>query len=166
MPTTQVVRWFAGSLLLAGLGLGGCSGPPACRRGTLQVALSFDATAVQADSLTGTVALPGGPVTFSKTHFPGTPSQTIIIDLGIVDLGGGAGYTAGASYSLEVLARLRGAIVAYGTQQDALSATCTLQSVNLSAGTPPDLVVVVTPPPDLTTPPDQTTPVDLSATDQ
>lgn len=163
MPTTQVVRWFAGSLLVAGLALGGCGGPPACRRGTLQVSLSFDSTAVQADSLTVTVSLPGGPITATKTHFPGTPTQVIILDLGAVDLGGGAGYTAGANYSLEILAKLRGGIIAYGTQQDSLSANCTLKSVNLSAGAPPDMVV--TPPPDLTTPPDQTTPPDLSPVD-
>ncbi|HEX2570110.1 MAG TPA: hypothetical protein VH877_11175 [Polyangia bacterium] len=155
----RFVRWFAGPLVAAGLALGGCSGPPACRRGTLQVSLNYDSTAVQADALTVTVTLPGGPIVSTKTHFPGTPKQDIILDLGAVDLGGGNGYTAGASYTLEVLAKLRGSIIAYGTTQGPLSPTCTLQSLNLAAGAPPDLAT----PPDLGGVQDQATPADQAA---
>ena len=153
MRAMRFVPWFAGPLVAAGLALGGCNGPPACRRGTLQVSLSFDSTAVQAEALTATVTLPGGPITATKTHFPGTPNQVIILDLGAVDLGGGNGYTAGASYTLDVVARLRGVTTAYGTRQGTLSATCTLENLNIAAGVPPDLAS----PPDLGAPADQAT---------
>jgi hypothetical protein len=164
MPTTQVVRWFAGPLMAAGIALGGCGGPTPCRTGTLQVNLTFDSTALQADSLAVTVTLPGGSITAQKTHLPGMSNQTIILDLGVVDLGGGAGYTAGASYSIEVLAQTSRRTIAYASLQGTLSANCTLQSLILNAGVPLDLAPP--PPPDLGVPPDQATPVDQSTSDQ
>lgn len=170
MPTTQVVRWFAGSLLVAGLGLGGCGGPPACRTGTLQVDLTFDSTAVQTEALTVTVRFPSGFITAQKSHLPGIQAQTIILDLGatpltLPDIGAvdaGGSYAAGASYTLQIDAKLRGNTIAFGTLEGSLSANCTLQRLNIAAGVPPDLAT----PADLGVPPDQATPVDQSASDQ